>query len=381
MRLFLLLCGATFSSQSHAAPRECTSFAVFSSSGYSEKAGSRIEISNMPDVRDQGPLPICHAFSSAIVVQRAYCQSRSMSCANLGNKDKISPLSMLAEAHRNTNIGLDNSGGNHTNLRVTESGAAVEALANANDFNRKSTIYEYADSCYPYDQFIAKYSKNISKDGITLYDKDKVESIFDNLRRYYEKYNKQVAEGTYCADCAMQELATDFKEQLFISPSAKTLYKAFQLDDFAQFTHRVILSKCSDLIEIKSPRPKFESYPTLTERSLDKTTPNDYDSKMRVIKSVLKADLPLAIDGICGEYTNCKCTEKHSVVISGYKLMCKPSGICRDALKVQSSYGEEWQRKYDGGWIDARILLRDGKTLDNLDGTNDLGTMLSWYRY
>lgn len=195
MKLFWLLCGAAFSLQSHAAPHECTSYAKFSGTSYSEKSGSKLEVSNMPDVRNQGPLPICYAHTSTVIVQRAYCQSRSMSCQNLDAKDRITPLSLLAYAHRNTDIGLDNSAGNHTNLRMmSEGGSTAETLANANDFNTDTSVIVNSELCYPYDQMVKKYGA----------DKERIGRVLGDLNRYYEKYKKQVAEGSYCADCAMK---------------------------------------------------------------------------------------------------------------------------------------------------------------------------------
>ena len=223
LRLFWFLCCATFSMQSDAAPKECTSYALYPPSYSIEEAGSRIEVSNMPKVRDQGPLPICHAFSSTTIAQRAYCQSKTppLSCQNLDKKIQISPLSMLANAHRNTNIGLDNSGGNHTNLRMIDGGDAAEALANAVDYNRSGYSGMNTESCYPYDQFVAKYGS----------EKDTVEKIFGDLKHFYEKYKKQKTEGTYCEECAMQEFAKGFNEKLLLGPTVKDINRALSLDD------------------------------------------------------------------------------------------------------------------------------------------------------
>jgi hypothetical protein len=49
------------------------------------------------------------------------------------------------------------------------------------------------------------------------------------------------------------------------------------------------------------------------------------------------------------------------VVITGYKSLCKkekPSD-CRDVLKIQNSWGDDWQKRNDDGWLDAQTLLGD----------------------
>ncbi|MNT58070.1 hypothetical protein D3C72_1954850 [compost metagenome] len=90
------------------------------------------------------------------------------------------------------------------------------------------------------------------------------------------------------------------------------------------------------------------------------------------IKEVLNQDNPLSLDGICIEYSGTECKTRHSVVISGYRKMCKGVGkerSCRDVLRVQNSWGKDWQEDFGNGWVDAKELLSSVKSKQ----------MLSWY--
>lgn len=77
------------------------------------------------------------------------------------------------------------------------------------------------------------------------------------------------------------------------------------------------------------------------------------------VKEVLKSGNPLTFDDVCLNYSNSKCTQTHSLVIAGYRKMCKSDGTCRDVVKVQNSFGKDWQEQNADGWLDAETLFRN----------------------
>jgi hypothetical protein len=45
-------------------------------------------------------------------------------------------------------------------------------------------------------------------------------------------------------------------------------------------------------------------------------------------------------------------------VISGYKKVCNGSD-CKDIFKVHNSWGEEWQKLNNDGWLDADQIVNN----------------------
>ena len=47
----------------------------------------------------------------------------------------------------------------------------------------------------------------------------------------------------------------------------------------------------------------------------------------------------------------------HALVIEGYRQMCDRKGTCVDSLKVRNSWGDNWQKENNDGWVDAKTLV------------------------
>ena len=389
--LFLVVLSCCF--KFDAAYAEHSSFATVSSNYSLDPNTPVLEVSNMPRARNQGPLGICYAISSRAIVQRMYCQRQkpSLDCKKLLKKQELSPLAMVAWGISSDNSMVSDSS-NHSNLTLFKGGGGLNALGQAVDSNRAIGFYGSAESCYPYDQFVSKYGGDLkvikansgdleriySKNIVgTMDDSVAVKTIFGELEKFYNKYRAIAATGaTYCEDCAMSEFDMNFQGKLFLSPTIETLSKAFKNSDtFPKFLYRIFLRECHDRIKIIDPAPIFESIPEkLIEGGFNKS-PVSYSKLMNKIKELLKEDLPLVAEGMCGAFKDGKCLGEHSLVVYGYKKVCKSDG-CRELLKVQNTYGEEWQKKHDDGWIDAKKLL----TSDSTRSTDDTGVDLAWYR-
>jgi hypothetical protein len=364
--LFLVVLTCCF--KFDAAYAEHSSFATVSSKFSLDPNTPVLELSNMPRARDQGPLGICFAMSSRAIVQRMYCQRQKLDCKNLSKKQELSPLAMVAWGISSDHSAVS-EGANHSNLTFFEGGGGLNALGQAIDSNRAVGFFGAAESCYPYDQFVSKYGR----------DSVDVKAIFGDLEQFFNIYRAIAVTGAaYCEDCAMSEFKTHFQEKLFLSPTIQILTKAFkQSDTFPKFLYRITLRGCDDDIEIIRPSPQFESLPgsSLIDGKFDKS-PVSYNKVMNKIKELLKEDLPVMAEGFCGGFKDGKCLGEHSLVVYGYKKMCKYDGSCLELLKVQNSYGEQWQKEHDDGWIDAKTLL----TSDGTRSTQDTGIDISWYR-
>ena len=56
-----------------------------------------------------------------------------------------------------------------------------------------------------------------------------------------------------------------------------------------------------------------------------------------------------------------ECKSVHSVVISGYKKVCTKDSkpVCKDVFKIHNSWGAEWQRMNNDGWVDADAFTQN----------------------
>ncbi len=354
----------------------CPSFAGFVTVSSSfVTSGPPIIVDNMPRVRSQESLPICSAYSASCVAQRYICKVKNLNCASLDRKDEISPLSMLAWMHTNRGEGVAEAR-NHRNIQFyTKISNAATALKNAS-----GSFLFMGDSCYPLDQLANDLSSS---------SEDKLSGALSTIQKEYDRYRAtttEKTEGNICEDCLVGAV-----QELNIASNIEDLKKAMlpknKEDTFGEFLYRLTLGKCRDVVGIKvKPSPKFDMFPESMESISPPRgsgmNPGDLrkfrlEKVVNKLKDVLKTKNPLTVGGICLQYEGPKCVVTHSVAVSGYRKMCKKvNGIdqCRDVVKVQNSWGEDWQKNHDDGWVDAGELfsnqLRDPEALRN---------MLAWY--
>lgn len=338
-------------------------------------------VENMPRVRSQDSLPICGPMASATVAQFQVCKSLNIAnCSRVDRKQEVSPFSTLAWTHTNTGRGVPELQ-NHENIQVygKTKGAAGDALRNA----KKDALF-VSDSCYPLDQFANEYEVT-GDPNVNAENEIKVQDIFDRINTDYNRYqSRNKTEGEFCEECEGMGGAVS---KLRIATSANDIKKHMNSSkglNSAQFLYNLMLGSCDDGVAIE-PAPKFEMFPKGYEQEKKKAQKIgskevqnfNYNALVGKIKSVLKTKNPLAFDGVCLKYEGDKCVTGHSVVISGYRKVCKDSACgteCRDVLKVQNSWGEDWQKRNNDGWVDARALLsyvtEDPSRMENV---------LSWY--
>lgn len=302
---------------------------------------------NLPRVRNQGGFNACVGYASACVAQYYQCNFGKpgiIPCSQVESKRELSPLAMLGLANRTDERSADGDLGNHNNIKF--GGAGEAALGNISNFGSA-----LAESCYPFDQVVNKYGNDPTASTAML----------DRLRSLYSK-NKGKTEGDICFDCINKAVQEDLKTDTNIAD----IKLALKEKTFAEFLYSVTLGKnrdnCPDVVEIK-PDSKFNSFPAKN----DKVKPEALIGKIR---EVLKTGYPLLLDGICPIKINGKCTGRHSLAITGYREQCtKDKTKCRKVVRVQNSWGEDWQKQYDDGWIDAETLL---------GGETQLGGAISW---
>lgn len=346
-----------------------------------KKECEKEEVANMPRVRSQDSMPICSSMSSATIAQFQICKSLKIAnCSRVDRKDEVSPFSTLAWTHTNTGQGVAELQ-NHENIQIYDKtkGAAVDALGNA----KKDALF-VSDSCFPFDQFANDFE--VEDDPVKNKEKEiNVRAIFDKIQTNYNRYqSRKKTEGEFCEEC---EGVSGAASKLRINIPAQEIKKYMDKSgglNASQFLYNLMLGKCDDGVAIE-PSPKFEKFPTdfkkakkLASKNGSKEVPDfNYNALINKIKTVLNSKNPVAFDGVCLQYEGNKCVSGHSVVISGYRKVCKDSNCgteCRDIVKVQNSWGEDWQERNNDGWVDAKTLMsyvtEDVSRMENV---------LSWY--
>lgn len=296
---------------------------------------SPIEVQNLPRIRSQDSLGICYGMSSAVVAQHYYCSALNLDCKNLTPKEEISPLSAAVYTEA-TNPNDEEARGKgiagYTSLRIENGGSSALSL-----FNMAMRFQLIPESCFQFDQVVQKYGN----------DEDAVNSMIQRVRKTYEK-NKQMEAGT-CVGCIQEEIKNSFG----ISLTPKEVQMAVKQNSFEEFLYFTTVGRhrCRDMISLPPDKlPYVQIYPLGKERP-------SYEQRINYLKNVLKGGRPADINGICLIPRGNVCEGSHSVAVTGYRKQCTPTGVCREMLRIQNSWGEEWQNKFNGGWVDAKSLI------------------------
>jgi hypothetical protein len=251
-------------------------------------------VSNMPRVRSQDSLGVCFGFSSAVVAQHYYCEQNKIQCNPLDEKSEISPMSMVAWANPDDVNKRAGTWTNHSNIRFGGYGyAALGHFA----VDRTNTITP--EACYPFDQFANRYGSNQAA----------VDVIILKLKAEYDKYK---TEGHACEECLIKIVRNDLGAKTSLSDLAKGL----EQKTFDQFLYTAYFGSCEENEISLEPPPKMNMFPKQNETA-------DYRQVISEVKRVLASGRPLNLDSICPFYENSKCISGHSVVITGYKSLCK----------------------------------------------------------
>jgi len=164
----------------------------------------------------------------------------------------------------------------------------------------------------------------------------------------------------------LNSIAADINEKLMIKQEFSNIENALRQDTFEKFKYQAIFGSCKKMVEVDRnfPMPKFDQYPRPNQRNT--TVP----ATIKKIKEILSTGFPVSLQGLCpffdqtkAKQTKVGCEGRHALVISGYRRVCRigcnknESTCCIDSLKVQNSWGEDWQKKNDDGWVAASRLF------------------------
>lgn len=302
---------------------------------YKEVAGTKIEIPNMPAVKTQNELGECRAFSLAALMQWFAClkgKNVIQDCKNPPSEWSISYFGVMMYTQQDLKINetfQPNQGKPRSMYDILENGIQL---------NGGKFILE---TCKPFDALV----KNFSMNGAAgLKERDK---FLDYLKDLYEKKKGKIVEEIKdCADCI-----TEINHKAGLNATQESLKTALTKDSYDKFLYSLFFDGC-----------KFKRFP-VSYRTMaypdDNLNVTSEQLKNKIIK-VLNTGKPVLYPHLCLIFNRVNtCEEGHSIVIVGYKKVCtKGSNIdCKDVFKVHNSWGEEWQKMNNDGWVDADLIV------------------------
>jgi len=221
----------------------------------------------------------------------------------------------------------------------TNSGSGSQAILNSYKLFSFMT-----ESCYNFDKVVNIHGHRPEVMAVLIRD----------LETMYNNKDKTEAGAAVCETCLLEQVNKTINSQANID----LIKEALKDKSFGEFLYTLTIGNC-EFIEFE-PKPEVGYFPQNKEEGKrEKLLPK--------IKEVLATDNPVNIDGVCvlrDEATGV-CKGKHSFVISGYKELCPDNKKeCspeerRYLVKVHNSWGEDWQKDHNDGWVDAMPIIEN----------------------
>lgn len=322
------------------------------------------EIVDMPRVRSQDSLGLCYSFTAATLIDRQTCVDKGISCSTMPDELRVSPLDMarygkvppngMAREDRENYSGIEESG--KLDLTLKNALRAGGAIA--------------SEACAPFYQIVANNPDPVRREEIE-------KNFWKRLKHLYEQ--SKLRPG--CTECEIETATAieEFRKDFALKSSNEEILRAFAQDSFAKFLDKALIAEDCGFMGLAEINPKYnvQVFPSsdLPANTADKFE-KSYKDMVNQIKTVLKdKKVPLGLN-FCAQQgaltvksmKECSPSQDetssvtgfgHSVVISGYRRVCKNGDKdCYDALKVENSWGQQWQDENNDGWVDARELIK-----------------------
>lgn len=303
---------------------------------YEELPSTKIEIPNMPSIGTQDDLGECRAFSMGTIIQKKVCDrfpAENSDCSRPAPEYNVSKFGMLIYTNRKP-------GQSKTfEPDQNESRSMYEII---NDFTEGGSRV-ILDSCKPFDQVVNTLGTTDSA-GQT-----KKVKLFTYLKKLYA--DKRSVTEADIADCP--ECLSEIKKSSGLNINMQNLKSALLKENYDKFLYSLFFDECK--LKNLFLSVKMSAYP---DDSIDASAA---DLKNKVIEGLKKGN-PVLYPAVCAFPQNGdECESVHSVVISGYKKVCTKDSkpVCKDVFKIHNSWGVEWQRMNNDGWVDADAFTQN----------------------
>lgn len=323
-----------------------------------KSSSNRVEIQNMPRIRDQDSQPFCAGIAVQMIVQHDYCLKKNIKdCKSVNTENEVSPISVQARCVDDYSyeewekIGKNPyefySSENHKNLTMNDEsrkGCSIRQIVD----RLNGSGFVMNEACYPFDQFANRFPA-LTKYKEYLENKSKIE-------QYHDKYK---TEGRICMECFERDVkAFLYPTSGMKMPSAESMLEALKQSSYNKMWYYLFnQNDCGEDHEIELPSIHFKMFPGPGVNAKTVT----YEKAINLIKeTIVQRKKPVA-SSTCFNVKNDKCVGGHSFVISGFDKVCK-NNECREIVKIENPWGERSYPKNSDGtlnkWYDAKSLFK-----------------------
>lgn len=326
---------------------------------YKDVPGSKIEVTNMPAYKTQDTLGECRAFSLTTILQKYTCDNFTdeiKDCKNIPPEYEISSFGTMMYTHVKPDIpkSLSLSGDNYFSM--------YDILKNIK--NKIGRLIP--ESCKPFSKLVNSFTTN---GGVTPTDKKNYDNFIAKLKKMYETSRSNTEAGI--EDCP--ECLNEMNNKAGLNINLDDLREALKKNSFEEFLYSTFFDNCTvkkfpALYEIKV-------YPT------DEINATLQDMKNKILEG-LKKGKPVLTPSVCLVKTESLCPKGnvHSMVVAAYKKVCEVGSInkCKELLRVHNSWGEEWQKANNDGWVDADLYVSNIGKLKSSNGYRFASGSVYW---
>lgn len=310
---------------------------------HKEVVGTKIEIENMPAYKSQSELGECRAYSLAAILQQ-YVNTKWKSDI----PDPKNPPSDMAISHFGLMAYTNQILNQPNSLRLNQDDA--RSMRDIIDNLSKSGNQLILENCKPFENLYKEFSLK-GKKGLELRDEflNYLNEVFKNLKNMNELNIK---------DCTQE--VNRLNKFVNLNFNQNALKKALTKNNFEQFSFSLFFDEC-----------KKENFPAGFRAMgfpLDSMNVTIKEMIEQVIKGI-KYSKPVILPSICvSQDIGEECNLSHSLVISGYKQVKNNESI-KSVFKVHNSWGIEWQKMNNDGWVDAEILCQNTARIKSENGS------------
>ena len=324
----------------HAEPAPNAEFVLAPNAGFLripkyDEIRNQYEIEDMPRYRDQDKVGFCSAFAASVALDKAYCETNGIKCSEASDEHRVSVLQLSTFSYT---------------PRGTVDGSYSNPFETISMATKKAVLRNEAEC--PFERLVAGIP---TKPG---FDKeDSHEMAWLKLLNDWESFAK-IDEGDPVA--VKKFIASSISgpdgvlNNFNLNKTPNEVLEAFKKPS-AQQMYECLFIKYADLREWDVPlHLGLAYYPP-------SGVTGNYAATIKEVKKRINFDVPVLVSRyfVNTDYPTAfknRNVMLHAFAISGYREV-RHGEKWLEMVKVHNSWGERWQRKNDGGWVDAKSLL------------------------
>lgn len=314
----------------------------------------QVEISNMPLPYNQFGLGMCSAAVAATLLHFEWCRAEHSDCTVNNSRRRISVLDLSRYRWPEGQARVDSNKMNRSAFRgfSPDGGQVIDTMVLAMYIGRRvaheecfslSSIFKIDEESGDFDSSAALFGEKWKK-----------------LRMIYDGYKSFEGRCDACQSLKMEELGKFVRNEMNIGSKLNIdALKNKENSNFGIFLDELFggLRRClrpTETVWLVSDGVIESGFPE------NVAGVNVRDIK-RVIISTLSEGKPISLSALCvaGTKDPSKCPKEyfHAIVIAGYRKQCNNASLCVDVFKAVNSWGAQWQKNKNDGWILADKLL------------------------